>query len=524
MPEPKTKTGPLTHADLMEVWRSVTDPGYSGPLIEHGDGFGLEVPGQLAAQLARVSLAIDRTTQSLFILPWSGQTDEPASGERRSTVDVVVERGGGFETVITFQRGVRFAEVQIDMAEEPGGVEVETGRRYAVVESVTLGPGETVAVVPCVAERPGRGYDNPQPGTIRRIVQPGAGAEGSGATVVPGSPSHLLHAVPVSDVPVPDHVGAYLRFTTGANAGRLYRVVGYERPQPTATPPTGGTLVLAGAVVIQVATFVGTFVVGEEVEESGSGARGRFLHATADRLVLERAVGTFTGAGTTLTGSASAAVATAEPTGLDSDGGVVAEVGTAAWRVLDWVSDLGFTAANEENPTGGRLGTLDELGAERGLPRASGEGDDLYRERIATLADVVSPNAVRRAGNRVLAPIGESACLREVGSTLLPGHYLDRDFYDYNWVARPQDRFRFLLSYLEFRAFFMVGVPRLNLGEFGLSYDAGPYIAYDATLANFFDGLPSASAALFRSVWQAIDKIRAGGVGFDLYVETVGCA
>lgn len=522
MADPKIKTGPLTLEDLMLVWRSVTDPSYSAPLLEAGDGFGLEIPGQLAEQLARVSTAIDRTTQSLFILPWSGQTDEPASGERRSEVTIEVERASGFQNSITFRRGFRFAEIQIDSAPE-GGVEVETGRRYAVAVQTTLGPGESTASIPCVAERPGRGYDNPPPGVITGIVQDGVGAEGLGATVLAGPQSHLLRAPAVPDVPVPGHVGGYLVFTAGANMGRIYRIVGYERPQPTASPPTGGTLVLAGVVVIQVASFAGTFEVGEEVEESGSGARGKFLRATADRLILERVMGTFTAAATTLTGATSGAVATSEASGLDDDGGIVSETGTAGWRVLDWESDLGFTATNPESPTGGRLATLDELGFERKLPRSPGEGDDSYRQRIAVLADTVSPNAIRRAGNRILAPMGESVCLREAGQPLLPGFYLDHDFLDYDFDARPVDQFRYLFSYLEFRAFFMIGVPRLNFGEFGLNFDDGPFCAFDAAIPNFFDGNPAAAASLNRAIWQAIDKIRAGGAGFDLYIETTGC-
>ena len=74
--------GPLTAADLRAIWEGAVDKSYSLPLLRAGEGQGLEVYGQAWAQLARVALAIDRTTQQLYIQPWSGQSSEPASDGR----------------------------------------------------------------------------------------------------------------------------------------------------------------------------------------------------------------------------------------------------------------------------------------------------------------------------------------------------------------------------------------------------------------------------------------------------------
>jgi hypothetical protein len=80
---------------------------------------------------------------------------------------------------------------------------------------------------------------------------------------------------------------------------------------------------------------------------------------------------------------------------------------------------------------------LDAIGEDRGVPRHSGEPDDAYRKRVHTPADVVTPNAIRRALNRALGAI--PWCFREVGGPLLPGFYFDRvdidaDYYDADTV------------------------------------------------------------------------------------------
>ena len=53
---------------------------------------------QACEQLALVSAANDETTQALYLLPWSGQSDEPSSGASRSTVTLTVTGPGGVHT------------------------------------------------------------------------------------------------------------------------------------------------------------------------------------------------------------------------------------------------------------------------------------------------------------------------------------------------------------------------------------------------------------------------------------------
>jgi hypothetical protein len=236
-------------------------------------------------------------------------------------------------------------------------------------------------------------------------------------------------------------------------------------------------------------------------------------------------------------GAESGAVAVFD--GIDQDADLAAEAPSfptshgASWRVLDFAADLGLRVTNASSPSGGRSPVLDQIGAERGVFRGSGEGDDDYREAVANLADVVSPNAIRRAINRALAPFGATGWLREVGTADLPGLYLDGDplstdpaeafALDLDFAARPADRYKLLLDYTEFRAFFLVGVPPLGLGEFGAAFDAGPENAFDAApFPCFFDGFPLTAACAYRTLWGAVNAARAAGVGFDLVLDELG--
>lgn len=605
------KTGPLSQADLLKLWVSVTDQLYAQPMLEAGEGHGLEVFTQQQAMMARVSEAVNRTLQAMFILPWSGESDLPARGAAFATVTLKFTRFKGFTHPVVLPAGfIVVEEVETDLAVDQPRI-VKPGRLYALAEALVFMPGEAGPLtVTAVAARPGYGYNNPRPDTLVEFVQPAASFQNDGATVAPGATTSLILSAPFPDVPVPEHVGRQILLNLGANVGKQVRVQGYAAPGVA----DGGSFVVTREVVL-VVSVVGAFMVGETVTGGTSGASGRFLKANATNLMLDNVLGTFV-AGELLTGTVSAATALVSvlPGFVYLDTQLVAEVGTCGWEVLDFDQDLGFVVTNEASPVGGRSAMLDELGSERNIPRSPNEPDGLYRKRIATLPDVVSPNAIRRVANRVLAPIGSAVCLREVGQTFLfPGMYadaarinptaLDGYAYDLDSVTligakidqffdgerivqnnggiftfgrvtsflpgvppgapvplpavaqvdvanisgpgfqpgalavgdrsgatllvglvfgglRVTDRFKLDLSYDEFRAFFLLGMPAQNLGDYGMAYDFGPADAYDV---GFADGQPLTSMQLYQSVWQAVNAAKAGGVGFDLYVEDVGC-
>jgi hypothetical protein len=650
-----SKQGALTVAELEAIWVAAVDPSYSEAFVAAGDGGGYEAYKQGFAQLARVSQAIDTTTQAAYILPWSGQTGEPAAGERHATVGLDFTRASAQQHALHLVAGAMLVGEETTDWGESAGVVVQTGRRYALASDLWIMPGESGPVSQqAAAELVGWGYNNPLPGTIRRIGQPGVGFTHDRATVtvtvlapafptappVP-SPSRdasafkpvvALVAANEADMFIPEHVGQYVQLLVGVNAGNVARVVTFIAP--TTTPPKGSGVTLE-VVSVLLGAITGSFSPNELVQVlNGATPVGYAAFVTSKAraggqawVVVTMLSGVLIAPGpapvVSLVGQQSGA--TLAGAVVQSDPRWVAEAppggggaGGATWRVLDWAADLGLEVQNPASPTGGRLGTLDALGFERGLPRLSGEQDEPYRQRIWQVADLVTPNAVKRA----LFRVGPGPwCLREVGSALMPGFFYDRvdaggDFWDYDvlqfsvftdpplpidpsffqervevrsaagdvkvagfagrladdntftlirkvgqgtakqpLVLAPGDvlvglssglvaaiddsspyrgiglpagkGYHYYLDYAQFRGFFLVGVPRLERGESGFAYDGHPYNAYDlaAPVLTFYDGAAqgAADAAFNERVFQAVDQVRAGGVGFDLYVEDGSC-
>lgn len=510
----------------MALWEESVDDLYAQPFVENPDA-GIEAYEQLAEQLARVSTAIDRSFQAMYIQPWSGQSNSPAQGAEYSHVMLTITRSNMVHLPMVFGPTIWIEEETTD-AGENGPELIRTGRLYRLLEPLIFSCGETGPfTVEAIAEKPGYGYNNPLPGTIKYVRQPGSIFANDQAIL--SMHGEILTVANKADVPTPDMIGQYVRLTSGADAGKLSRIISYQGPQP---PISGGTLTLEFINVIEVASVTGAFIPGEVVtltDESGPPivkAQGNFLKQTFDAVAnLYRITFSFNevistgGSGLHLRGM-NGADCTIQGFLYSS---VFSNNSSVSWEIVDWLIDWGVTVTNTESPVNGRIAMLDALGDERKLQRTTLQSDDEYREVLGQIADVVSPNAIRRAINRILAPHGLTACLREVGQELYPGFYLDHDAYDYT----PNDvryRNRVYLDYASFRAFFRVGVPALNWGEYGFAYDAGPSNAYDASPAlAFYDGYPIGAAQIYRRIWDALNLIKAGGVGFELYIEVQGC-
>lgn len=520
--------GPITAEEFMALWRSVTDEGYSRPLLEQ-DGSLIEAIEQAAEQYAVVSQAIDQVTQRLFVVPFSGQTSEPASLARHATVSIQVTRTGSLERFRVFDTNFLVEQLLTDWS-PTGGIEVRTHRLYRTTATRTLMPGDPGPItLQAVAELEGAAHNNPPPGTIRGIVQTAAGRSNDYASLVPGPAAHQLIITEVPDIFPPEAVGSYVRLTSGANTGKELRSIGFSPPVPGVN---GGTILLAPDALFGLSSVVGTFQPGEQVIQTGAGL-GQLLDVTTTRMVVQRTSGTFTpGTITGITSGASATITILQSPDL------VAETATASWQILGWADDLQVVVSNPEAPTGGAYAWLEELGGERNMPLHDGETEEQYRARIWNLADVVSPNAIKRAVNKILEPLGAAVCLREVGDPVLfPGAFYDagsssdpvqnptRNFaYDMDFDTRPEDRFKLALSLTESRAFFLVGVPPAQMEFFATAFDAGPAAlsAYDVTA--LFDGDSiNLTTATYRAVQQIVETIKAAGVNFELYVEDVGC-
>lgn len=615
--------GPQTAEELFAILRTAVDPLYLQAFLVEGGGSGLEAFEQICEQLARASLAIDRTTQALYILPWSGQSNPPSAGASLATVELTLMRTKRTEFPLTIRAGeVQFEEIATDFG-PGGGIEVPTGRRFTLAHDFTFLPGERGPVtVPAISTRPGFGYTNVMPGSIRRIVQPGTGLGNGGATVAVGAVTARLIFTPFPDVVGPQQVGQHLVLIGGTNAGAQRLIEGYEGATPGVN---GGVAVLSPELVARatVTPPAGTFILGERVDQvdtaaapPGVVASGTVLAVTDGAgappwwIVVRRDFGTFVPtAGTigAITGTSSGATFTLED--VSQQPALANDVGGASWQVLDWAADLGATVTNDASPAAGDLAMLDALGDERAISRAPGEPDILYRKRVHTLADVVSPAAIRRIINRVLAPFGLSGCLRETGLELWRGMYFDGDplrndpsfafFFDLDsvlvggpvtgtfftgerveqlhgdgtiavgralvdvvtglvdgytvnegtFVANPAEpivgtrsgasqspaavtgglhvrtRYLTMVDFEEMRAFFLVTVPPMSLGEFGIPFDVPhPHNAFDANpYLTAFDGSPATAAVLRLALYSAIDRARAGGVGFDIVEDAIGC-
>lgn len=443
------KTGPLTIQDLQAIWESACDPSYAQSFIQAGEGNGFEAHTQSFAQAARVSEAIDTTTQALYILPWSGQSGSPASGAKLATVALTLARTGLTQIPLVVPAG-EFVDEQQDDWGTSGSVPTLTGRRYSINAFVVFEPGQTGPMpAAATAERPGYGYNNPLPGSLQLLEQVGTLYSNSGASVrgvgYPAVPSSalsgpagaflqhvFLDAADEPDAFLPDHVGQYLQFTAGANAGSIARIVAYQPPNLAAVPPTGGTVELALDQSLSSAAghYTGTFSPGELLTLKSGGSvtgYGRLLDAqllgSTLHLTFQRLVGS---AVTTVVGQTSGASATVDHVDLQAD--FTQEAGTATWRILDWAADWGLTVINAARPSGGTSPMLDAIGKERNIPRAANEADASYRQRVAQVADTVSPNAIRRTLNRMLGNL--PWCFREAGAANYPGFFYDHDFYD----------------------------------------------------------------------------------------------
>ena len=591
--------GFFTIADLRAIWLSACDPLYTQPFTDAGDGGGLEAYNQAFAQYERVSQAIDRTMQSMFVLPHSSQTSEPASGDQFATATLELRRQATFHVPVVFtDRAVSVEERATDWSDD-GPVLVLTGRRYYVTGPVVFEPGAMGPLTTSIeAQSAGYSFNNPEVGGINSFVQPGAGQTNARASIVSGNGADILYTANEHATLVPGSVGQYVILSSPMNDGKIRRVISYTGPS-TAPVENGGSVGLAQDMVITIAPGLGyltgepvygittgatgtllkyngttglciiqrltgifatgdflvgdtssvmtpvlgvstlgccaalqlgiplgMWIAGEQVTDGVSGATGTFLYLEDDWAIVSPIGGTFV-AGNPVTGAVSTVTLTPIMVGVEPS--LVDEAGTVTWRVLRWGDDLGFTAANTESPTGGRLGMLDELGRERQIARHTGEDDDHYRRRIGKLPDVVSPNAIRRAIARFMSPHGWVGEFREVGTAQLPGFFYDVPVsdapgfscaWDMDFTARPADRFKVLLDYADFRAYFMVGVPRTGLGEFGFAYDAHPLGFYDiAPLADYYDGSPAGEGAFNQGLWNDVTARKAGGVGFDFYVR-----
>lgn len=206
-----------------------------------------------------------------------------------------------------------------------------------------------------------------------------------------------------------------------------------------------------------------------------------------------------------------------------SDVPLAADSGSLGWSLLDF-RDLGLEIVDCTAFEGGRDDDLYILGDERGVYRQPGEDPDAFRRHAAKMLDVVSPAAIRRTVNRALAPLGFVGDAIDAGNGLT-GFFWDVDAFEYYEPgdAYPEDPWKLLLSYEEAHGHFLVLVPWLHQGEFGMFYDEGHHFQDGATgdwygpaYSGWYDGYPHDAYGAYGAVYAGVQRAKLFGVSFDL--------
>jgi len=224
---------------------------------------------------------------------------------------------------------------------------------------------------------------------------------------------------------------------------------------------------------------------------------------------------------------------------------LAAEQGSVQWSLLDFQEpSLGVHVESCEAFAGGRDDDLYVLGDERNVYQQPGEPDDVFRERAAGLEEVVAPTPLASVVNRALRPLGYRGRVRDVtidttpdqslvgaGFTglffdappsLAPGIVGAFDLYAPGDV-HPQHDWFVLQSAEEAYGFFIVEVPYLGEGDFGMFFDEGPLywdetvqVYYGSSFGGFLDGFPVVGNATYSAIYSSLESAKAGGVGFAL--------
>lgn len=190
-------------------------------------------------------------------------------------------------------------------------------------------------------------------------------------------------------------------------------------------------------------------------------------------------------------------------------GTVLAGAGDA--RVMEF-GDVGLSVEQLADVDGGADAWLDAIGADRRVHRRLGEGDDAYRERIAELPDVVSPDAIERIARRILEPAGIRWALYETRDpSTWPGFILDVDPLD------VLDEWHGYVGGCEITTAFAIAVSADDgAGWFGLVFDDGPELVSAALDEMPLDGVSIGYLSVLARFHDAVTAAKAGGVCWSL--------
>ena len=205
-----------------------------------------------------------------------------------------------------------------------------------------------------------------------------------------------------------------------------------------------------------------------------------------------------------------------------------ADVGQAVTVEVEEYPDLGLTVSQPAPITEGVPDALGALGVERGVGRVTGETEENFRNRLGTLADIISPASHIRILDRILGSAGigyEYLEASDVGSLM-----------GWTWGVHPWG-----VGTLEHQArmpgselvgqgivwlrrrvrYFAVLVDRQGFGEFGMPWGSSVFpTGYPNAWGLFvWGGGAVRFNALISQLWQELNAARAAGVAFQIFLR-----
>lgn len=203
-----------------------------------------------------------------------------------------------------------------------------------------------------------------------------------------------------------------------------------------------------------------------------------------------------------------------------------ADLGASVTVEVEEYADLGLTVTQPAAITGGVPDGLGAIGTDRGRGRAEGESEENYRQRLAALADIISPASHIRILDRILGSAG-------IGYEYLEAGDVD-SLMGFTWGVHPWGYGELgfqargpggelvgqgLVWPIRMRRFFMVLVDRSGLGEFGMPWGNLANPGYPPGFPNawglgIWGGYPVGFYSLIAQLWQELDAARAAGVAF----------
>lgn len=212
-----------------------------------------------------------------------------------------------------------------------------------------------------------------------------------------------------------------------------------------------------------------------------------------------------------------------------------------------------FWAYQTTDATGGRAPMLDQIGADRGIPRRAQESDSAYRAKISQLPDTVSPDALRRAVEAALSVFsylpseyqfietfseGYQTCWDSPGADFLN---FDSDLFAYDdprsttfvdrWLDQGRGEIIVVVPYLE--AVFDVGMAYDDIAMEPIQHTTPrfggrrSYSAYDVP-GNFsdtfgiqggYDGFDLPKQGFYAGLNDLLQEIKPGGVEVSLELK-----